>query len=54
MIGYKYFDVEDLNSISVVIKSTGSGTIYVRNEVDGDNIGKLHYILFIMVKTVSI
>lgn len=41
VIGYKYFDVEDLNSISVVIKSTGSGTIYVRNEVDGDNIGEI-------------
>ena len=41
VIGYKYFDMEDLKSVSITIKSTGNGTFYVRNEVDGKNIGEI-------------
>lgn len=41
VIGYKYFDVKDLKSVSITIKSTGSGTFYVRNEIDGENIGEI-------------
>ena len=41
VIGYKYFDMEDLKSVSITIKSTGNGTFYVRNEVDGENIGEI-------------
>ena len=41
VIGYKYFNIEDLKSVSITIKSTGSGTFYVRNEVDGENIGEI-------------
>ena len=41
VIGYKYFNMEDLKSVLITIKSTGSGTFYVRNEMDGENIGKI-------------
>lgn len=41
VIGYKYFNIEDLKSVSITIKSTGSGTFYVRNEIDGENIGEI-------------
>ena len=41
VIGYKYFDMEDLKFVSITIKSTGNGTFYVRNEVDGENIGEI-------------
>lgn len=41
VIGYKYFNIEDLKSVSITIKSTGNGTFYVRNEVDGENIGEI-------------
>ena len=41
VIGYKYFDVKDLKLVSITIKSTRSGTFYVRNEIDGENIGEI-------------
>lgn len=41
VIGYKYFNMEDLKTVSITIKSTGNGTFYVRNEVDGENIGEI-------------
>lgn len=41
VIGYKYFDMEDLKSVSVTIKSTGRGIFYIRNELDGENIGEI-------------
>ena len=41
VIGYKYFNIEDLKSVSITIKSTGNGTFYVRNEMNGKNLGKI-------------
>lgn len=41
VIGFKYFEIEDLKSISVLVKSKGSGMIYVRDEVHGENVAEI-------------
>lgn len=42
VIGFKYFEMESLNSISILVKASLEGMFYVRNEYDGENIAEIH------------
>lgn len=41
IIGFKYFDVKDLESISVMVKATGKGKFRIRKEMNGVDIGNI-------------
>ncbi len=41
VIGFKYFEIEELNSISILIRSKGHGIMYVRDEIHGDNLAEI-------------
>lgn len=41
VIGYKYFEIEDVHSISILVKSNGQGTMYVRDQMDGKNVAEI-------------
>ena len=42
VIGFKYFEMESLSSISILVKASLEGVFYVRNEYDGENIAEIH------------
>lgn len=42
VIGFKYFEMESVHSISILVKASLEGMFYVRNEYDGESIAEIH------------
>ena len=41
VIGYKYFDFENVKSISITTRGNGKGILHVRTNIDGNNLASI-------------